>query len=446
MKLWDKGYDIDHFTEEFTIGKDKELDVMLAKADVLGNMAHLKMLHAIGLVTDTELEKLSAGLKEIMAEVEKGNFCIEEGIEDVHSEIEYLLTQKCGEAGKKIHTGRSRNDQVLTDLKLFARSALIETEQQVESLFSLLLAKAEAGREVMMPGYTHLQVAMPSSFGLWFSAYAESLADDLLLLRAAYDLVNTNPLGSGAGYGSSVPLDRGLTTRLLGFDDLAYNSVYAQMQRGKMEKNVLFALAGVATTLGRMAADICLFSCGNFGFLKLPDRYTTGSSIMPHKKNPDIFELIRAKCNRLQSLPAQMAMICANLTSGYFRDMQLTKEIFLPAFKELKDCLLMAEVALKEVELNPDILDDKRYRYLFTVEDVNDMVANGVPFREAYKTVGMQVQAGEYESDTQRELHHTHEGSIGNLCLAQIRAKFDRHKTGWNMEKVQQAEELLMKG
>lgn len=444
MKLWDKGYNIDHFTEEFTVGKDKELDVMLAKADVLGNMAHLKMLHAIGLVTDAELKALSAGLKEIMAEVVKGNFCIEEGVEDVHSEIEYLLTCKCGEAGKKIHTGRSRNDQVLTDLKLFSRSALIETEQQVESLFALLLLKAEDGKDIMMPGYTHLQIAMPSSFGMWFSAYAESLADDLLLLRAAYDLVNTNPLGSGAGYGSSVPLDRGLTTRLLGFDDLAYNSVYAQMQRGKMEKNVLFALAGVATTLGRMAADVCLFSCGNFGFVKLPDRYTTGSSIMPHKKNPDIFELIRAKCNRLQSFPNQMAMICANLTSGYFRDMQLTKEIFLPAFKELKDCLFMAEVVLKEMELNPDILDDLRYRYLFTVEDVNDKVASGVPFREAYRTVGMQVQAGEYESDTHRPLHHTHEGSIGNLCLPQIRAKFDRHITGWDMEKVEQAEEQLM--
>ena len=444
MKLWDKGYNIDRFTEAFTIGKDKELDGMLARADVLGNMAHLKMLHAIHLITDAELKDLSGGLRDILTDIEKGNFRIEEGVEDVHSEIEFLLTQKCGEAGKKIHTGRSRNDQVLTDLKLFARSALIGILGQVESLFGLLLEKAEANRDVLLPGYTHLQIAMPSSFGMWFGAYAESLADDLLMLKAAYDLVNTNPLGSGAGYGSSVPLNRTLTTRLLGFDDLAYNSVYAQMQRGKMEKNVLFALATIATTVGKMAADICLYSCGNFGFVKLPDRYTTGSSIMPHKKNPDIFELIRAKCNRLQSLPGQMAMICANLTSGYFRDMQLTKEIFLPAFQELTDCLFMTETVLKEIQLNTDILADKRYNYLFTVEDVNDMVAAGVPFREAYKTIGLKVQAGEYDCDTHRPLHHNHEGSIGNLCLDAIRSKFMRHKSVWEVEKVVKAEEDLM--
>lgn len=445
MKLWDKGYDIDGFTESFTIGKDKELDVMLAKADVLGNMAHLKMLHSIGLITGEELEILEQALKEIFREVEAGNFRIEEGIEDVHSEIEYLLTQKCGEAGKKIHTGRSRNDQVLIDLKLFTRSALVEVLEGVEQLFRLLLAKAEENKEILMPGYTHLQVAMPSSFGMWFSAYAESLADDVLLLKAAYDMVNTNPLGSGAGYGSSVPLNRTMTTRLLGFDDLAYNSVYAQMQRGKMEKNVLFALASVATTLGRMAADICLYSCSNFGFVKLPDKYTTGSSIMPHKKNPDIFELIRAKSNRLQSLPGQMAMICANLTSGYFRDMQLTKEIFLPAFKELNDCLFMTGTVLKEMGLNTDILSDECYNYLFTVEDVNDMVAAGVPFREAYKTIGMKVQAGEYGSHSRRPLHHTHEGSIGNLCLDQIAAKFERHVQDWDTEKIKNAEQQLMK-
>lgn len=445
MKLWDKGYDIDSFTESFTIGKDKELDVMLAKADVLGNMAHLKMLHSIGLITGEELEILEQALKKIFREVEAGDFRIEEGIEDVHSEIEYLLTQKCGEAGKKIHTGRSRNDQVLIDLKLFTRSALVEVLEGVEQLFRLLLAKAEENKEILMPGYTHLQVAMPSSFGMWFSAYAESLADDVLLLKAAYDMVNTNPLGSGAGYGSSVPLNRTMTTRLLGFDDLAYNSVYAQMQRGKMEKNVLFALASVATTLGRMAADICLYSCSNFGFVKLPDKYTTGSSIMPHKKNPDIFELIRAKSNRLQSLPGQMAMICANLTSGYFRDMQLTKEIFLPAFKELNDCLFMTGTVLKEIGLNTDILSDERYNYLFTVEDVNDMVAAGVPFREAYKTIGMKVQAGEYGSHSRRPLHHTHEGSIGNLCLDQIAAKFERHVQDWDTEKIKNAEQQLMK-
>lgn len=446
MKLWDKGYSIDKFTEEFTVGKDRELDVLLAKADVLGNMAHLKMLHAIRLIDGGESERLEAALREIWTMIEGGEFCIEEGVEDVHSQIEHLLTQKCGEAGKKIHTGRSRNDQVLTDIKLFARSALIDTLNDTEQLFRLLLEKAEESKDILMPGYTHMQVAMPSSFGMWYGAYAESLADDVLMLKAAYGMVNTNPLGSGAGYGSSVPLDRGLTTRLLGFDDLAYNSVYAQMQRGKMEKNVLFALASVATTIGRMAADICLYSCGNFAFVKLPDKYTTGSSIMPHKKNPDIFELIRAKCNRLQSLPVQMAMICGNLTSGYFRDMQLTKEIFLPAFKELADCVFMMGTVLKEMQLNPDILASEGYDYLFTVEDVNDMVAAGVPFREAYKTVGLKVQAGEYARNARRPLRHTHEGSIGNLCLAQIEAKFNRNKAGWDVDKVKTAEQKLMNG
>lgn len=443
MKLWDKGYDIDQFTEVFTIGKDKELDLLLAKADVLGNMAHLKMLYATGLMGKSDLELLEQALKEIYTEIGEGNFRIEEGIEDIHSQIEYLLTQKCGEAGKRIHTGRSRNDQVLTDIKLFARSEIIGVLEYTKELFGLLLEKAEANKSVLLPGYTHLQIAMPSSFGLWFSAYAESLADDLLWLKAAYDLVNTNPLGSGAGYGSSVPLDRELTTALLGFDDLAYNSVYAQMQRGKMEKNVLFALASIATTIGRMAADVCLFSCGNFGFVKLPDRFTTGSSIMPHKKNPDIFELIRAKCNRLQTLPTQIAMICANLTSGYFRDMQLTKEIFFPAFQELRDCLRMCTTVLKEIRLNEDILKEERYAYLFTVEDVNEQVAAGIPFREAYRSVGMKVQAGAYTANNRRPLHHTHAGSIGNLCLDKIRAKFDRHC--WDFSSALQAENALMK-
>lgn len=443
MKLWDKGYNIDRFTEEFTVGKDKELDVMLVKADILGNMAHLKMLHKTGLMNGQDLQQLEKALKEIWTEAEKGNFRIEPGIEDIHSQIEYLLTRKCGEAGKRIHTGRSRNDQVLTDIKLFARTEIISLWKRTESLFSVLLKKAEENKEVLLPGYTHLQIAMPSSFGLWFGAYAEALADDLLFLKAAYEMVNTNPLGSGAGYGSSVPLDRKMTTELLGFADLAYNSVYAQMQRGKMEKNVLFALAGIATTLGRMAADICLFSCGNFGFLKLPDRYTTGSSIMPHKKNPDIFELVRAKCNRLQSLPGQMALICANLTSGYFRDMQLTKEIFFPAFKELDDCLLITGEVLGELELNRNILSDERYKYLFTVEDVNEQVAAGTPFREAYRAVGLKVQAGEYTVSPDRSLQHTHEGSIGNLCLDRIEAKFKRHS--WDFSQVLRAEEALMK-
>lgn len=443
MKLWDKGYDTDRFTEEFTVGRDRELDVVLAKADVLGNMAHLKMLHAAGLISDEELVQLKKGLQQIDRMIEEGGFKIEEGIEDVHSQIEFELTRQCGEAGKKIHTGRSRNDQVLTDIKLYTRSELTGVMERTEELFTLLLEKAEETRDILIPGYTHLQIAMPSSFGLWYSAYAESLADDLLFLKAAYGMVNTNPLGSGAGYGSSVPLDRRLTTRLLGFDDLAYSSVYAQMQRGKMEKNVLFALASLATTIGRMAADVCLFACGNFGFVKLPDKYTTGSSIMPHKKNPDIFELIRAKCNRLQSLPNQMAMICTNLTSGYFRDMQLTKEVFFPAFKELTDCMFMTGLVLREMEYNRDVLSDSRYRYLFTVEDVNDMVAAGVPFREAYRTVGLKVQAGEYDCDTHRTLNHTHEGSLGNLCLEDIRARFERHK--WDVSRVAEAEKELMK-
>lgn len=442
MKLWDKGYDIDRFTEKFTVGKDRELDVLLAKADVLGNMAHLKMLHSIGLMNNQEVTDLENALKEIGQVIDRGEFKIEEGIEDIHSQIEYLLTRKWGEAGKRIHTGRSRNDQVLTDIKLFTRSALISVLQHVQEFFEILMAKAEESKGVLLPGYTHLQIAMPSSFGMWFSAYAESLADDLLFLKAAYDMVNTNPLGSGAGYGSSVPLDRRLTTSLLGFEDLAYNSVYAQMQRGKMEKNVLFALAAVATTLGKMAADICLFSCGNFGFLKLPDKFTTGSSIMPHKKNPDIFELIRAKCNRIQSLPGQLTLICANLNSGYFRDMQLTKEIFFPAFSELTDCLCMAGTVLKEIQLNRNILEDKRYNYLFTVEDVNDMVSAGIPFREAYRIVGLKVQAGKYDTNMQRPLHHSHEGSMGNLCLEQIKAKFIRHC--WAYTSVLEAEKALM--
>lgn len=442
MKLWDKGYDTDRFTESFTVGKDRELDLMLAKADVLGNMAHLKMLFSIGLMEKEDLMLLEKALKEIAADIEAGNFAIEEGMEDVHSQIECLLTRKCGEAGKRIHTGRSRNDQVLTDIKLFARHELIGIQGQLRDLFDLLIGKAEETKDILLPGYTHLQVAMPSSFGLWFSAYAESLADDLLMLKAAYDMVNTNPLGSGAGYGSSVPLNRSQTTHLLGFADLAYNSVYAQMQRGKMEKNVLFALAGVATTLGRLAADVCLFSCSNFGFMKLPDRFTTGSSIMPHKKNPDVFELIRAKCNRLQALPTQMAMICANLTSGYFRDMQLTKEVFFPAFKELADCLFMTGMVLKEIQLNRNILSDPRYNYLYTVEDVNDLVVAGMPFREAYRKIGVKVEKGEYAENAMRTLHHTHEGSIGNLCLEGIKEKFQRHF--WNTDAVTEAEKKLM--
>ncbi len=444
MKLWDKGYDIDALTEEFTVGKDRELDIYLVKADVLGSMAHAKMLKSIGLLTEDEAKQLCEGLRRIYAMAESGEFKIEEGVEDVHSEVEFLLTEWYGETGKKIHTGRSRNDQVLVDLKLFARAELLEVLEGVEGLFNLLLSKAEEYKDYLLPGYTHLQVAMPSSFGMWFSAYAESLAEDVLQLRAAYEMVNTNPLGSGAGYGSSIPLDRTMTTKLLGFSDLAYSSVYAQMQRGKCEKNVLYALGSIAQTIGRMAYDVCLYTSANYDFVHLPDRYTTGSSIMPHKKNPDIFEILRAKSNLLQSLPFQVGMICGNLPSGYSRDMQLTKELFVPAFKELKDSIRIAGSVLEVMEIRKDILKDERYKYLFTVEDVNDLVREGMPFREAYQLVGKRVQSGDYKHDCSKKLHHTHEGSIGNLCLDKIRAKFERAKEGIDAEAVHKAERALM--
>ncbi len=442
MKLWDKGYSTDAFVEEFTVGRDRELDLYLAEADVLGNMAHMKMLNSIGLISDEDRVALEQGLKDIYSTVQRGEFTIDEGVEDVHSQVEFILTEKCGDAGKRIHTGRSRNDQVMVDLKLFSRAALIELQSGVKSLFNVLMQRADELKDVLMPGYTHMQVAMPSSFGMWLSAYAEALADDLLLLDAAYKLVNTNPLGSGAGYGSSVPLNRTLTTQLLGFEDLAYNSMYAQMQRGKTERTVLTAIAAIAATVGRLAQDVCLYSCANFGFVKLPDAFTTGSSIMPHKKNPDIFELIRAKCNRLQALPMEITLTMTNLPAGYFRDMQLTKEVYVPAFKEIADVLRMAAAGLEQMWINRDILADDKYKYLFTVEDVNDAVAKGVPFRDAYREVGMRVQNGTYQHDG-RELNHTHEGSIGNLCLENIKAKFERNMFDYSA--AQKAEEELMK-
>ena len=442
MKLWDKGYSTDAFVEEFTVGRDRELDLYLAEADVLGNMAHMKMLNSIGLISDEDRVALEQGLKEIYSTVQRGEFTIDEGVEDVHSQVEFILTEKCGDAGKRIHTGRSRNDQVMVDLKLFSRAALIELQTGVKSLFNVLMQRADELKDVLMPGYTHMQVAMPSSFGMWLSAYAEALADDLLLLDAAYKLVNTNPLGSGAGYGSSVPLNRTMTTQLLGFEDLAYNSMYAQMQRGKTERTVLTAIAAIAATVGRLAQDVCLYSCANFGFVKLPDAFTTGSSIMPHKKNPDIFELIRAKCNRLQALPMEITLTMTNLPAGYFRDMQLTKEVYVPAFKEIADVLRMAAAGLEQMWINRDILADDKYKYLFTVEDVNDAVAKGVPFRDAYREVGMRVQNGTYQHDG-RELNHTHEGSIGNLCLENIKAKFERNMFDYSA--AQKAEAELMK-
>ena len=424
------------------MGRDRELDLFLAEADVLGNMAHMKMLNSIGLLSDDDRVALEQGLKKIYKQVQAGDFTIEDGVEDVHSQVEFMLTEMCGDAGKRIHTGRSRNDQVMVDIKLFSRSAIIALQQSVEELFSTLMQKAEEWKDVLMPGYTHQQVAMPSSFGMWLSAYAEALADDMLMLNAAYKLVNTNPLGSGAGYGSSVPLNRTMTTKLLGFEDLAYNSMYAQMQRGKTERVVLTAIAAIAATVGRLAQDVCLYSCANFGFVKLPDAFTTGSSIMPHKKNPDIFELTRAKCNRMQAMPMEVTLIATNLPSGYFRDMQLTKEIYVPAFKEITDVVRMAKAGIEQMWINRDILANDIYKYLFTVEDVNDAVANGVPFRDAYREVGMRVQNGTYEHDG-RELHHTHEGSIGNLCLENIRAKFERNMIDYASALA--AEEELMK-
>ena len=444
QKLWEKSVQVNKDIERFTVGRDREMDLYLAKHDVLGSMAHITMLESIGLLTKEELEQLLAELKNIYASAEKGEFVIEDGVEDVHSQVELMLTRRLGDIGKKIHSGRSRNDQVLLDLKLFTRTQVREIAEAVEQLFHVLICQSERYKNVLMPEYTHLQIAMPSSFGLWFGAYAESLVDDMLFLQAAFKMCNRNPLGSAAGYGSSFPLNRTMTTELLGFDSMNYNVVYAQMGRGKMERNVAFALATIAGTISKLAFDACMFNSQNFGFVKLPDDCTTGSSIMPHKKNPDIFELIRAKTNRIQSLPTQMAMLCANLTSGYFRDMQLSKEIYLPAFKELTDCLFMTEMVLKEIELNPLILQDKKYSYLFTVEEVNDRVAAGIPFREAYRMVAEKVQLGEYRGDISRPLHHTHEGSIGNLCLQQIREKFERHSSEWKPEQVWRAEAELM--
>ena len=422
MKLWDKGYEPDKMIENFTVGNDRELDLQLARYDVLGSMAHIRMLASIGLLADDELPLLLDGLQAILDDIDAGRFTIDEGIEDIHSEVELLLTQRLGDIGKKIHSGRSRNDQVLVDLKLFFRDKLRDTAQGVATLFHRLQALSEQYKDVLMPGYTHLQVAMPSSFGLWFGAYAETLVDDLRLLAAAYAVADQNPLGSAAGYGSSFPLDRTMTTRLLAFSTLHYNVVAAQMSRGKTERAIAAALSAVAATLGRFAMDVCLFMCQNFAFISFPDEFTTGSSIMPHKKNPDVFEIMRAKCNRLQSLPNEIALMTTNLPLGYQRDFQLLKDVLFPAFGEMAACLQLCDVMLQHIRINRDILADPRYDYLFTVEDVNRLVLSGTPFREAYREVGMQVQQGTYHPT--RTVHHTHEGSIGNLCTEAIRQKF----------------------
>ncbi len=442
QKLWEKNVQVDQEVDRFTVGKDREMDLYLAKYDVLGSMAHITMLERIGLLTAEELQTLLAALREIYKVADSGKFVIEEGIEDVHSQVELMLTRSLGDMGKKIHSGRSRNDQVLLDLKLFTRAQIQELVTAVTSLFEVLIAQSNRYQAVLMPGYTHLQVAMPSSFGLWFGAYAESLVDDLQLLQAAYRVCNRNPLGSAAGYGSSFPLNRQLTTDLLGFDSLDYNVVYAQMGRGKMERTVAFAMAGIAATLSKLAFDACLFNSQNFGFIKLPDQFTTGSSIMPHKKNPDVFELTRAKCNKIQGLPQQITLIANNLPSGYFRDLQIIKELFLPAFDELKDCLQMVTHMMREVKVNEHILDDERYALMFSVEEVNRRVVAGVPFRDAYKQVGLEIEAGQFKPN--KQVAHTHEGSIGNLCNEQIAQLMQTVVKGFGFERMNQAEKQLL--
>ena len=442
QKLWEKNVQVDKEVETFTVGKDREMDLYLAKYDVLGSMAHITMLESIGLLAKDELTVLLAELKNIYAVADRGEFVIEEGVEDVHSQVELMLTRRLGDIGKKIHSGRSRNDQVLLDLKLFTRSQIQELVELTNGLFEVLISQSNRYKDILMPGYTHLQIAMPSSFGLWFGAYAESLADDLQMMQAAYKVCNRNPLGSAAGYGSSFPLNRQMTTNLLGFDSLDYNVVYAQMGRGKMERTVAFAMAGIAATLSKLAFDACMFNSQNFGFIKLPDQFTTGSSIMPHKKNPDVFELTRAKCNKIQGLPQQITLICNNLPSGYFRDLQIIKEVFLPAFDELKDCIRMVTHMMREVKVNEHILEDDKYALLFSVEEVNRLVLEGVPFRDAYKQVGLNIEAGKFTPN--KEVSHTHEGSIGNLCNDSISALMQNIIDGFSFSKVNEAEKELL--
>ena len=443
MKLWDKGTAVNAMIESFTVGKDRELDLYLAKFDVLGSIAHAKMLATIDLLTESEFGELHTELVEIYRIIELGNFRIEEGVEDIHSQVELMLTRKLGDTGKKIHSGRSRNDQVLLDLKLFTRSEIEKLVGAVSELFDQLMAKAEKNKQFLMPGYTHLQVAMPSSFGLWFSAYAESLVDDLVLLQAAYRITNQNPLGSAAGYGSSFPLNRQMTTDLLGFQSMNYNVIYAQMGRGKMEKTVAFAISSVAATISKFAFDVCLFMSQNFGFVSLPDELTTGSSIMPHKKNPDVFELVRSHCNKIQAIPYQISLMTNNLPSGYFRDLQILKEVFIPSFEELLDCIHIAGFAIDQMTVNTQLLTDDRYKYAFSVEDVNKLVQQGAPFRDAYKMIGARINAGTYEPV--REVNHTHEGSLGNLCLEEISARMKKVMDSYDFKNIEKAFSGLLK-
>lgn len=442
-KLWEKNTKVNDRIEAYTVGRDREMDLFLAPYDVLGSMAHITMLESVGLLEKQELELLLAELKSIYKIAVSGSFEIEEGVEDVHSQVELMLTRKLGDVGKKIHSGRSRNDQVLVDLKLFARQEIYDTVTSLNHLFDVLIAQSNRYKDVLLPGYTHLQVAMPSSFGLWFGAYAESLADDLQTLLSAWKITNRNPLGSAAGYGSSFPLNRQMTTDLLGFSSMNYNVVYAQMGRGKMERTVANAMAGVAATISKLAFDACMYTSQNFGFIKLADEFTTGSSIMPHKKNPDVFELTRAKCNKLQALPQQISMITNNLPSGYFRDLQIIKEVFVPAFGELSDCIEMTAMMMDKVEVKRDILDDKRYDYLFSVEEVNRLVLDGMPFRDAYKKVGLDIEAGQFVPD--KNVQHTHEGSIGNLCNDEICAYRNQIMSQFGFEQMELAIQNLLK-
>ncbi|MCD7713733.1 MAG: argininosuccinate lyase [Prevotella sp.] len=442
QKLWEKGFSMNEKIERFTVGRDREMDLYLARYDVLGSMAHVRMLATIGLIGEDELPVILRELKAIYVMCERGEFAIEPGVEDVHSQVELMLTQKIGDLGKKIHAGRSRNDQVLVDLRLFARAELRKIVNQIEVLFNSLLKRSEASKDVLMPGYTHLQVAMPSSFGLWFGCYAESLADDMLFLLAAYRMTNRNPLGSAAGYGSSFPLNRQMTTDLLGFDSMDYNVVYAQMGRGKTERNTAWSMGSVAATLSKLAFDACLFNSQNFGFVRLPDDCTTGSSIMPHKKNPDVFELIRGKCNLIQALPQQITLIMNNLPTGYFRDLQMIKEVFLPAFAMLGDCIEMTTYIIEKMEIRRDILDDKIYDAIFSVEEVNRLAAQGMPFRDAYKKVGKEIADGTFVPD--KNIHHTHEGSTGNLCNDRIAAMMKNIINEFHFERIDDAEKNLL--
>ncbi len=442
MKLWKKNTESLKVVETFTVGKDRELDLFLAPFDVLGSLAHIKMLKKVGLLSEKDLTELEKALKEIYKDIAEGNFTLEEGVEDIHSQVEFILTKKLGDAGKKIHSARSRNDQVILDLKLFLRNEIEGLVHEVNDFFNLLQQQSEKYKDYLLPGYTHFQLAMPSSFGLWFGAYAESLVDDLITLRGAWEITNKNPLGSAAGFGSSFPIDRKFTTKLLGFEELNYNVVYAQMSRGKTERILSQALSNIAATLSRMSMDSCIYLNQNFGFISFPDELTTGSSIMPHKKNPDVFELVRAHCNRIQALPNEISLMLANLPSGYHRDLQLLKESLFPAIKNLKDCLTMATMMLENIEIRKDILDEEKYKYLFTVEEMNKLVLEGIPLRDAYKKIGAEVENKTFETD--KNLKHTHEGSIGNLQNKEIKIMMDNVISRFNFKVVNDALQKLL--